>query len=54
MSLVLRAADRQVLLIIKALLNLSSYLKNKQIFINSECLGRLADACLTETLAGPA
>jgi hypothetical protein len=40
----LHAADRQVSLIVEALLNLSSYLKNKQILIDSGCLGRSAGA----------
>jgi hypothetical protein len=43
-SRMLRAADRQVSLIVEALLDLSSYLKNKQILIDSGCLGRSAGA----------
>jgi hypothetical protein len=51
---VLRAADRLMSLIVEALLDLSSYLKNKQILIDSGCLGRSAGACPAETPAGPA
>jgi hypothetical protein len=53
-SLLLRAADRLMSLIVEALLDLSSYLKNKQILIDSGCLGRSAGACPAETPAGPA
>jgi hypothetical protein len=50
----LRAADRQMSLIVEALLNLSSYLRNEQILIDTRKYDRQIALPIPTDSAGPA